>query len=174
MKPRNVFGSLAMAAAVLAAAAAGCAGVPRGPQVLSAVSDTFAAPYDAVWDATLRSLGVVRPIVVDKAAGRIETEVFTYTFFMTDVPTRPHGPVFLASLASQNVLLAQDGGADNKPTQVVWIAMLISVSRVADNRTQVQVEPRIHHALLGGFTPGPTNSPWVDLFAKIRSHLGTR
>ena len=163
-----------MGAAILAAAVGGCAGVPRGPEILATVSETFAAPYDAIWDATLKSLGVVRLLVADKAAGRIETEVFTYTFFMTETPMPPQGAVLLASLAPRGVRLAQGGGGDNKPTQVVWIAMLITVSRAAENRTQVQVEPRIHYSLLAGFTPGPTNNPWVDLFAKIRSHLATR
>ena len=174
MKPRRALVSLGMAAAVLAATAAGCAGVPRAPQVLPTVSDTFAAPYDAVWDATLKNLGVVRLVVADKAAGRIETESFPYTYFMTNSPRQPVGPVLFASLDPRDVLLAQTGGGDNKATQVIWISMRITVSRIAENRTQMQVEPRIHDSLLTGFTPGPTNNPWVDLFAKIRSHLGIR
>ena len=174
MNARNALGWFVMAAAVLAAPVVGCAGMPREPQVLPTVGDTFTAPYDAVWDATLKSLGVVRPRVADKATGRIETEVFPFTFFMTDAPSRPRGPVRLASLDPGAALLAQNGSGDNKPTQVLWISMRITVIRAGKNRTDVLVEPRIHDSLLMGFTPGPTNNPWGDLFARIRGRLGTR
>lgn len=65
-------------ATVLGAAA--CAAVPREPVVLPTVGVTYAVPYDAVWDATLKSLGAVKPVVADKARGRIESE--QYTFYM--------------------------------------------------------------------------------------------
>jgi hypothetical protein len=39
---------------------------------------TLAAPYDAVWDATLDSLGAAKPPVADKRQGRIETDVFPF------------------------------------------------------------------------------------------------
>ncbi|HEY7678571.1 MAG TPA: hypothetical protein VIG69_15970 [Candidatus Methylomirabilis sp.] len=171
MNARKILGTLAWVAAVLAAAAADPAAA-REPQVLPTVGDTFAAPYDAVWDATLRSLGVLKPLVADKATGRIETEVFPFTFFMTDAPSRPREPVRLASLDAGPALLAQSGAGDNKPTQVLWISMRITVSRAGENRTDVQVEPRIHDSLLSGYTPGPTNNPWSDLFARIRGNLG--
>ena len=175
MSTKNQSNAFLMLAAVLAVIVSGCAGMPRQPQVLPTVADTFGAPYDAVWDATVRNLGVVRLLVADKATGRIQTEPFPYTYFMTDGPSPSPEPVRLAALAPQHVLLAQTGsGGDNKPTQVIWIAMLINVNRVAENRTQVQVVPRIHDSLLDGFTPGPTNNPWVDLFGKIRTTLGLR
>jgi hypothetical protein len=170
MSARKIMEPLVLAAAVLAAAGAGTAAA-REPQVLPTVGATFAAPYDAVWDATLRSLGVLKPLVADKAAGRIETEVFPFTFFMTEAPSRFREPVRLASLDAGPALLAQSGG-DNKPTQILWISMRITVSRAGENRTDLQVVPRIHDSLLSGYTPGPTNNPWSDLFARIRANLG--
>lgn len=69
----------AVATAIVLGVAA-CAAVPREPIVLPTVGQSYAAPYDAVWDATLKSLGAVKPVVADKARGRIETE--QYTFYM--------------------------------------------------------------------------------------------
>lgn len=174
MNPRTAFGAFGMAAALLAAAPAGCAGVPREPQILPTVGDTFPAPYDAVWDATLKGLGVLKLLAADKAAGRIETEAFPFVFTLGEAPARPREPMRLAALAPHGPLLAQGGAGDGRPTQVLWIAMRITVTRGGENRTHVQVEPRIHDALVAGFTPGPTNNPWVDLFARIRGSLGNR
>lgn len=167
------WGVFGMAAALLATPAAGCAGVPREPLALPPVGDSFAAPYDAVWDATLKNLGVLRLRVADKGTGRIETEPFPFAFVVGRRPGRPHQAVRLASREPDRIRLAQDG-SDGRATQVLWIAMLITVRRAGDNRTDVLVEPRVHDAFLMLFTPGPTNSPWGDLFAKIRSSLGGR
>lgn len=173
MNARNALRSLVVAAALLAVPVAGCAGMPREPEILPTVGDTFAAPYDAVWDATLKGLGVLKLLVADKAAGRIETEPFPFAFTVGRAPARPRGPVHLASLDPPAGLLAQDG-SDSHATQVLWIALHITVRRAGENRTDVLVEPRIHDRLVAGFTPGPTNNPWSDLFARIRSRLGTR
>ena len=148
MKTRKLLGSLLPSLAALMLSAGVAAATPREPQVLPTVGDAYAASYDAVWDATLKSLGVLRLPVADKAAGRIETEEFPFVFVV--------------------------GGSHTGNTQVIWITMRISVSRAADNRTLVQVETRINNALLAGFTPGPTNNPWADLFARIRANLGIR
>ncbi len=174
MNPRTALGAFGMVPALLAAALAACAGVPREPQVLPTVGDTFPASYDAVWDATLKSLGVLKLLAQDKAAGRIETEPFPFVFTLGRAPARQREPMRLAALAPGGVLLSQGGAGDNRPTQVLWIAMRISVIRAGETQTHVQVEPRIHDALLAGFTPGPTNNPWVDLFARIRGSLGAR
>ena len=56
----------------------------RTPIDLPIVGDTFAAPYEAVWDATLNSLGVVKALVADKAQGRIETDVFPFKLDYAD------------------------------------------------------------------------------------------
>ncbi len=128
---------------------AACAGAAaaRQPVALPQVGDTYAAPYDAVWNATLRSLGVVKPRVADKATGQIETEPFTFAYTV--------------------------GAGLDAGTQVISVSFSIRVARAADNRTEVQVTPAIHDSFLSGFTPGPTNNPWQDLFARIRSNLGT-
>jgi hypothetical protein len=148
MKRRNVLGSFAMGMAALALGAAVCSAAPRQPVVLPAVGATFDAPFDGVWDATLRSLGAVRAITADKATGRIETEAYSFGFVV--------------------------GGSQNGNTQVIWVSLRITVIRAADGRTIVQVEPRIEDSLLNGFTPGPTNNPWADLFARIGSALKAR
>ena len=136
----------AAAAIALVLFVAGCAGVPRQPQVLPALSDSFAAPYDAVWDAAVKSAGAVKLRVADKAAGRIETESFTF---------------------------ASTAGGGRGTTQVLWVSMQISVTRSATNRTDVRVDGRVHDALLDGFLPGPTNSPGADFFARLRGQLRT-
>ncbi len=143
----RVLGTLVVAVGVPALAAVGVA-APRQPMALATVGDSFAAPYDAVWDATLKSLGVVKTTVADKTAGRIETEPFTYTY---------------------NI-----GGAQGSGTQILSVSFQITVIRTAANRTDLQVVPRIHDAFLNGFAPGPTNNPWGDLFARIRQQLGIR
>ena len=147
MNARKLLGPLVMATAALALVAAVSAAAPRQPMALPAVGATFAAPYDAVWDATLKSLGVVKVLAAEKAAGRIETEPFPFAFVV--------------------------GGSQNGNTQVIWVAMHITLSRAAEG-TAMQVEPRIHDDLFSGFTPGPTNNPWEDLFARVRGNLGVR
>ncbi len=161
--------SFLLAVGLLGGAPIGCAGAPRTPQVLPAVGASFAAPYEAVWEATLKSLGVIPLRRADRVTGRIETEAFPFTYTVGAAPTAP--PLRLAT-AVPGPWLAQDSGAI--PTQVIWIAMSITVIRAGEARTDVQVVPSIHDALLSGFTPGPTNNAWVDLFARIRSHLGIR
>ena len=148
MKTRKLIGSLLLSVAALMLAVGAASAMPQEPLMLPQVGDAYAASYDAVWEATLKSLGVLKVVAADKTGGRIETEAFPFTF--------------------------TTGGGQGLATQVAWIAMRITVSRAADNRTVVQVEPQIHHALLAGFTPGPTNNPWVDLFLRIRDHLGMR
>ncbi len=173
MNARKTFPLFAFAAGVLAAAAAGPAAAVE-PQILPTVGDTFAAPYDAVWDATLRGLGVLKILVEDKATGRIETAPFPFNFVVGEAPARPRGPVRLASVGPATGLLAQSGDGGARPTQVIWVAFRITVIRAGENRTDVRVEPRIYDSLLSGFTPGPTNNPWSDLFARMHGYLGNR
>ena len=148
MKSKNLLAAVTIALVALAVAAAGSLAAPRQPMTLATVGDSYAAPYDAVWDATLRSLGVVKTPVADKASGRIETEPFVFTF---------------------NIGSGLNGG-----TQVIEVSFLINVFRTAENKTDLQVVPRIHYSWLNGFAPGPYNNPWLDLFAKIRTRLGAR
>ena len=148
MKSRKPLAALMIALFALALAAAGGLAAPRQPMVLATVGDTIAAPYDTVWDATLKSLGVVKTPVADKGTGRIETDPFVFSF---------------------NI-----GGGQGSGTQVIEVSFQINVVRVAENRTDLQVVPLIHYAWLSGFTPGPTNNPWLDLFARIHTRLGTR
>lgn len=148
MRAKSFFGSLMVAVTTVALAAAAGRAMPREPLVLPQVGETYAAPFDAVWEATLKSLGAVKPVVADRAAGRIETAEFSFAFVVA--------------------------GSQAGNTQVLWISMRITVSRGGPDRTYVLVEPRIHDALLAGFTPGPTNNPWADLFARIRMNLGVR
>jgi len=164
---------LLLAATILLQAVTPGAGQGREPQVLPEVGDTFQAPYDAVWDATLKNLGVVKILVADRAAGRIETEPFPYNFTVGHAPALPAPPVRLASREPFPVRLAQDG-SDARPTQVLWIALHIRVARAGESRTDIQVRPLVHDMLLSSFMPGPTNNPWVDLFGKIRTTLGLR
>ena len=148
MRTRNVLGSLAVGMAVLVSVAAVCSAAPRQPMSLPVVGASFAAPYDSVWDATLKSLGVLKLPVADKAGGLIETEAYPFAFVV--------------------------GGSQNGNSQVIWVALRITLIRTGEDRTTVQVEPRIEDSLLNGFTPGPTNNPWADLFARIGSALKTR
>ncbi len=134
---------LAAGAALIAVA---CAGVPRSPEVPPGLSETFRAPYDAVWGATLRSLGMAPLRVGDKASGRIETDVFAFVFSV--------------------------GSGGPPPTQVVWINLTVQVRATEPEATQVEIQARLHQTLLEGFYPaGDINSPWGDLFAKIRGYL---
>jgi hypothetical protein len=148
MKARNLLASLPMGMAALALVAAAASAAPRQPMALPAVGATFTASYDGVWDATLQSLGVVKALAADKATGRIETEAFPFAFVV--------------------------GGSQNGNTQVIWVALRITLIRAAEGRTTVQVEPRIEDSLLNGFTPGPTNNPWADLFGRIEASLKAR
>jgi hypothetical protein len=148
MNARKLMGSLAWGVAAVVLAAAVAAAAPRQPMALPPVGATFASPYDAVWEATLGSLGVVKVPVADKAAGRIETEPFSFA--------------------------APIGGGLGIATNVVWIAMRITVARTSDNRTSVQVEPLVHDAFFPGVGFGPTNNPWADLFARIQGRLASR
>ena len=173
MSASKIIKRLALAAAVLVVAAVGPSAA-REPQVLPTVGDTFAAPYDAVWDATLRGLGVLKPLVADKATGRIETEQFPFNFVVGQAPAPRRGPVHLASADPAAGLLAESGSGGARPTQIIWVALGITVSRAGENRTVVQVQPRIYDSLLTGYTPGPTNNPWSDLFARMHGYLGGR
>ena len=168
--------SLCLLTAILVFPAIANAGTRgREPLILPQVGDTFGAPYDVVWDATLKNLGVLKILVADKAAGRIETESFPFAFTVRRRPSGASDLLVPASLdPGASPLLAQDGN-DGRATQVLWISMQINVVRASEaNKTHVLVQPRVHDQLLMLFTPGPTNSPWGDLFAKIHSFLGGR
>src|SRR5574341_1876628 len=58
--------------------AAACAGQPLYPIVQPPAAATFRAPYEAVWNATLASVGVAPPRLVDRAQGRIVTDTFNF------------------------------------------------------------------------------------------------
>lgn len=148
MKTRKLGKTITVGIVGLAVAVAVAAAAPRQPVALPPVGATFASPYDAVWDATLKSVGAVKVLTADKAAGRIETEPYPFNYSV--------GP-------------GVDGG-----TQVIWVSMRVTVGRAGEGSTTVQVEPLVHDSLLSGFTPGPTNNPWLDLFGRIRGNLGTR
>ena len=130
---------------VLAATVAASAAASREPLILPTVTETYAAPYDAVWEATIKSLGAVKPVVAEKAQGRIESGVFSYRF----------------------------GFADDA-SQIIWISFAITVSGTDARSTAVQVQTRVHDMLLTGILPGPISNPWVDMFARIRGNLGLR
>ncbi len=132
-----------MATGILFLMATEALAVTREPLVLPTVGDTIDAPYDAVWGASLKSLGVLQLPLVDKATGRIDTEPFTFVF-----------------------------GFGNDATQVIWVSLDVTVRPVDSQHTNIQVRPRVHHSLLLGVRPGPTNNPWLDFFARIRSRLG--
>ena len=134
-------GLLIVAALILPGPAAA-----RAPQVLPAITAAFDASYDSVWDATLKSLGVVKVLTADKGQGRIETEPFPFRY--------------------------QAGSGLDGGTQVIWVSFALRLTRGDGRQTLVQAEPRVHDALLAGFLPGPTNNPWQDLFVRIRSNLG--
>jgi hypothetical protein len=138
--------ALGVAALALAAMVAGAAA--REPMPLAPVSASFAAPYDRVWDATLKGLGVVKLLVADKATGRIQTEPYSFSYLTTS---------------------AQDASM-----QVIQVALQIQVSQAAGNTVTIQVNPELHDSLFSGFTPGPTNNPWTDLFSKIADQLRAR
>jgi hypothetical protein len=132
-------------ALVLAATVAVCAAASREPTIIPTVAETYAAPYDAVWEATLKGLGAVKPVVAEKAQGRIESDVFSFRFGF-----------------------GEDAG------QIIWVSFAIAVNRADARDTTVQVQTRVHDMLLNGILPGPISNPWVDLFARIRGNLGLR
>ncbi len=115
----------------------------REPLVLPMVTDSFSAPYDSVWDATLRSLGAVKPFIVEKERGFIESDPFFFYFPF-------------AAEASQSIMLS----------------LAITLRRVDAGHTIVQVQPRVYFMIHDGVLPGPVNNPWADLFARIRGDLG--
>jgi hypothetical protein len=107
------------------------------------VTATFSAPYEAVWDATLRSLGAVKPFIVQRERDFIESDPFFFCF--------PIG-----SEASQSIM----------------VSLSITLRRVHAGHTSVQVQPRVHFMIYDGILPGPVHNPWLDLFARIRGNLG--
>jgi hypothetical protein len=107
------------------------------------VADSFSAPYGAVWDAALSSLGAVKPFIVEKERGFLESDPFFFYF--------PFG-----SEASQSIMLS----------------LAITLRRVDAGHTIVQVQPRVYFMIYDGVLPGPVNSPWADLFTRIRGNLG--
>lgn len=145
MRSQKIFGQLMLAVIVVGLFAAPSFAVPREPVALPQVGVTFPSPYDRVWDAVVRSLGVVNLMVADKASGRIETEPFVFAF-----PT---------------------SSGQGLSTQVLWITMTITVRPDGNTQATVLVDPRVHDALFLGFTPGPTNNPWADLFGKVADRL---
>lgn len=131
-----------------------CAGQSMYPVVSPPAGTAFRAPYEAVWDATLQSLGVVRPAIADRAQGRIVTD--RYTFMM---PVQGGG-----------------GRTGSAFMQVLSVSLEILVRPAPEGATAVQVQTTIHDAQQYGFWPGAggPNSPEGDLFARIASRLAGR
>jgi len=142
MNAGKLLGSLLMTSAVVLAAQTSPTGA-REPLLLPMVADTFPAPYDAVWDATLKSLGAAKPFIVQKERDFIESDLFFFGF--------PFG-----SEANQSMMLS----------------LAITLRRVDAGHTIVQVQPRVQFMIYDGVLPGPINNPWADLFARIRGNLG--
>jgi len=142
MNAGKLLASLLMTSAVVLAAQTSPTGA-REPLLLPMVADTFPAPYDAVWDATLKSLGAAKPFIVQKERDLIESDLFFFTF--------PIG-----SEANQSMMLS----------------LAITLRRVDAGHTIVQVQPRVQFMIYDGVLPGPVNNPWADLFARIRGNLG--
>ncbi|HYB73749.1 MAG TPA: hypothetical protein VED18_10275 [Candidatus Sulfotelmatobacter sp.] len=133
---------------------AACAGQPIYPVISPPAATAFRAPHEAVWNATLQSLGIVPPAVVDPAQGHIVTGQFTY-----DMPVQGGG--------------MRGGGAF---IQILRVSMDILVHPAPDGTTTVRAQTTIHDAQQYGFWPGAggPNSPEGDLFARIASHLAGR
>ena len=144
MNAGKLLASLLMTSAVVLAAQTSPTGA-REPLLLPMVADTFPAPYDAVWDATLKSLGAAKPFIVQKERDLIESDLFFFTF--------PIG-----SEANQSMMLS----------------LAITLRRVDAGHTIVQVQPRVQFMIYDGVLPGPVNNPWADLFARIQERLGGR
>ena len=138
-------------AAFAALALTGCAGQPAYPVLSAPAATVFRAPCEAVWNATLQSLGVTPLRLVDRPQGHIVTEHFSYTM-----------PVQAA---------ARRGGS--VATQVLWVSLDILVRPTAEGATAVQAQTTIHNALEYGLWSGPggPNSPEGDLFARIDARL---
>ena len=132
---------LVIAAMVLTAHASAAAA--REPLVLPAVTDAFPAPFEIVWEATLRSLAAAPPTLADKAQGRIESDPFFFRF-----------------------------RSGTRVSQAVLVSLVITLSRADAQHTTVQVQPRVYFMLYDGVLPGPMNNPWADLIASIRDNLG--
>jgi len=147
--------SLAMAALTVIAMVA-CAGQPLYPIAQPPAAAGYRAPYEAVWNATLGSLGVVPPRFVDRAQGRIVTDTFSFT-----MPVQGGGG---------------GRGGGGVVTQVLSVSMDILVRPTPDGLTAVQAQTTIHQAMEYGFWPvaGGPNSPEGDLFARIASRLQQR
>lgn len=133
-------------------AMAGCAGAPLYPVVSTPTVTPFRAPYEAVWQATLQSLGITPLRLVDRAQGRIVTEPFAF-----------HLPV-------------QAGGGRRNgsvTSQVLWVSLDIRVLPAPEGATAVHAQSIIHHALEYGFWPqaGGPNSPEADLYSRIAERL---
>jgi hypothetical protein len=145
MHARNRLGCLvAVAATVLLARAP--AAPSRDPLVLPPVTEVLPASYDAVWDATVLSLGhLVNPAAMDKTKGLLETDLFFFSF--------PAG-----TEATQNLLLK----------------LAVTLRRADARRTAVEVRPSVVSMTLDGILPGPTNNPWADFFARLRTNVRGR
>jgi hypothetical protein len=141
-------------AALLGLFPAACAGQPIYPIVTAPAAAGFRAPYEAVWNATLQSLGAVRPALVDRPNGHIVTERYSFT-----MPVQGGG-----------------GRGGSVITQVLNVSLDIQVRPAQDGATAVQAQTTVHDALEYGFMPGPggPNSPEGDLFARIADRLAGR
>jgi hypothetical protein len=124
------------------------------PIVQPPAAVAFPAPYEAVWNATLGSVGVVPPRFVDRAQGRIVTDSFSFI-----MPVQMGG-----------------GRGGSVVTQVLTVSMDILVRPTPEGPTAVQAQTTIHQATEYGFWPaaGGPNSPEGDLFARIASRLDQR
>ncbi len=157
----TAFGHLALVTClcVLATAvlltAEGCAGQPLYPIVMPPAATAFRAPYEAVWNATLASIGVSPPRLVDRSQGRIVTDTFSFT-----MPVQAGGGRRIGSVV----------------TQVLQVSMEILVLPTPDGATGVQAQTTVHSAMEYGFWPvaGGPNSPEGDLFARIAARLDQR
>ena len=142
MPARNRLGCLvAVAATVLLAQAP--AAPARDPLVLPSVTEVLPAPYDAVWEATLTSLGAAKPFIVEKERGYIQSALFFYYF---------------------------PAGSD--ANQSIMVDLAVTLRRADAQHTAVQVQPRVFFMIYDGILPGPTNNPWADFFARLRTNLG--
>lgn len=116
------------------------------PLILPPVTEILPAPYDAVWDAALRSLNTEQPVLGEEKqeeAGFVESDPFFFYFPL-------------------------DTGA----TQGILVDLAITLRRVDPQHTAVQVQPRVLFMVYDGALPGPIRNPWTDFLARLRSHLG--
>ncbi len=145
MRGRNRLGwLLAVAATVLLVCAS--AAPARDPLVLPPVTAVLSAPYDAVWDAAMLSLGhLVNPSRRDKDKGFFETDQFFFSF-----------------------------PAGTEASQTLLVKLAVTLHRADAQHTNVQVQPYVLSMTIDGILPGPTNNPWADFIARLRSNLGLR